>query len=61
VSVKEIDDTEGTAEYLHMSPKGLRNLRYRGDAPPAVKVGALVRYRKADVDRWLDDHIDVPA
>lgn len=63
--MKEIDNTEGTAAYLAMTPKGLRNLRYKGEGPPAVKVGGLVRYRKADVDRWLDEHADagsrVPA
>jgi predicted DNA-binding transcriptional regulator AlpA len=56
--MKDIDNTEGTAAYLAMTPKGLRNLRYRGEGPPACKVGALVRYRRADVDHWLDEHVD---
>jgi hypothetical protein len=54
----EIDDTEGTARYLKITEKGLRNMRYRGEGPPACKVSSLVRYRKTDVDRWLDERVD---
>jgi len=57
--MREIDTTEGTAAYLQMTEKGLRNMRYRGGGPPAVKVGGLVRYRKADIDRWLDERVEV--
>jgi hypothetical protein len=55
--MKPIDDTEGTAGYLGVTAKGLRNMRYRGEGPPFVKVGSLVRYRMVDVDRWLDERM----
>lgn len=29
--------------------------RLRGGGPPYIKVGRLVRYRRADVDNWLQD------
>ena len=47
---------EAAAAYLGISPRTLqRNRVTGGDAgPPYLKVGRLCRYRKADLDRWLD-------
>lgn len=63
--MREIDDLEGTAEYLGISPASLRQRRYRGDGPPAIKLSpgrrGLLRFRKADVDAWLDAHREVQA
>jgi predicted DNA-binding transcriptional regulator AlpA len=28
------------------------NMRYRGDAPPAIKVGRALRFRLEDVEAW---------
>jgi hypothetical protein len=60
--MKEIDTLANTAEYLGMTAHALEQRRHRGEAPPAIKLapgrrGAL-RFRKVDVDRWLDARRD---
>jgi excisionase family DNA binding protein len=40
-------------EHLSITPRHLRELRYRRDIP-FVKVGRLVRFRPAEVDAWLE-------
>ena len=42
-----------TADYLRVKPKTLHNWRSRGVGPPAVKAVGGLRYRRGDVDRWL--------
>lgn len=32
--------------------------RRRGEGPPAIKVGGSIRYRRADVERWLAEQVD---
>ncbi len=34
--------------------------RYLGEGPPYVKLGRHVRYRRGDVDRWLDESTITP-
>lgn len=42
------------ANYLDVAPSTLYDWRLRRIGPPAIKVGRHLRYRQADVDRWLD-------
>lgn len=42
------------AEYLGVPLKTLYQWRYRGVGPPAVRVGRYLRYRRADVEVWLE-------
>ncbi|WP_299051868.1 helix-turn-helix domain-containing protein [uncultured Nocardioides sp.] len=49
-----------TADYLGVSPGALYQMRHTGDGPPGFKVGARVRYRRAEVDAWLDARRDAP-
>ena len=48
------------AQYLSMSRSFLRQGRMNGDregrtpTPPYLKIGRSVRYRIADLDRWLE-------
>lgn len=42
------------AEYFGMTRDDLYQLRYLGKAPPALKIGGRLRWRKRDVDTWLD-------
>ncbi|MBM7080873.1 MULTISPECIES: helix-turn-helix transcriptional regulator [Micromonospora] len=30
----------------------------RGKGPRAIRVGNTLRYRRSEVERWLDDHTD---
>jgi hypothetical protein len=41
------------AAYLNMVVKTLQNWRWRGDGPPFVKLGDLVRYRRRDLDELI--------
>lgn len=43
------------AEVLETHERTLANWRTSGRGPQFVKVGANVRYRRDDVDRWLDE------
>ena len=41
------------SELLGVEAKTLANWRCLGKGPRSIKVGRLVRYRIADVERWL--------
>ena len=41
------------ANYLGLKAATLNKGRCYGDGPPFIKVGRLVRYRKADLDAFL--------
>ena len=47
-----------TAEYLQVAVGTLRRWRAEGSGPPALRAGRTVRYRRADVDAWLQRHAD---
>lgn len=36
-----------------IAPKTLSNQRWRGDGPPFIKIGRLVRYDSDVTDAWL--------
>jgi excisionase family DNA binding protein len=42
------------AEYLQKPKATLYAWRSRGEGPPAIRVGRDLRWRKADVEEWLD-------
>jgi excisionase family DNA binding protein len=42
------------AEYLGKPPQTLYMWRTRGDGPRSYRVGRHVRYRKPEVDEWLE-------
>lgn len=43
------------AEELRVPVSTVRGWRTRRLGPPGFRVGRHVRYRRADVDRWLDE------
>ena len=45
--------TNEAAAYLKVSPRTLDNWRSLGAGPEFIKVGALVRYREADIEAYL--------
>jgi excisionase family DNA binding protein len=57
----EIEDTESVAAYLGVPTKTLEQWRYVGKGPAYAKVGKHVRYRRTDVDAWLDAQTVTPA
>lgn len=42
------------AEYLQVTEATLADMRYRSRGPRFVKVGRLVRYRREDLEAWLE-------
>jgi excisionase family DNA binding protein len=41
------------AELLRIPVATLYGWRYRGEGPPAARVGRHLRYRRAGVDAWM--------
>lgn len=50
----ELSTPDQLAAWLQLPVKTLYAWRHKGDGPPALKVGRHLRYRRADVLRWLD-------
>jgi len=48
--------TAEAAELLSKPARTLESWRLRGLGPDFVRVGTTVRYRGADLERWLDAH-----
>jgi excisionase family DNA binding protein len=46
-------DVRGVAALLGCSPRHVFRLADAGQMPPPVRVGRLVRWRRADLDAWL--------
>lgn len=49
------------AELLGVPLRTLGQWRYRGVGPPYVVVGRHIRYREAEIERWLDQQTVVPG
>ena len=47
--------SEEVADWLRIKERTLRLWRDSGKGPRAQRVGAMIRYRQSDVQRWLDD------
>ena len=50
----ELLTQDSLAAELKMRPQSLADWRHRGKGPDYVKLGQLVRYRRSDVQRWLE-------
>jgi hypothetical protein len=55
--VDEIDDQEAVARYIKVNERTVENWRYQDKGPRFMKQGRVVRYRRSDVDRWVDNNI----
>lgn len=51
---EEFYGTTELAEYLDVPVATVRKWRFEGHGPRSLKVGRHVRYRRADVEQWLD-------
>ena len=49
-------DTRCAAAYLSCSKSFLDQGRVRGDGPPYFKLGHSVRYKRDDLDAWMDEN-----
>jgi excisionase family DNA binding protein len=48
---------EHLAEYLGVPVATLYAWRYRRQGPPGFRVGRHVRFRRSDIDDWIEDRI----
>jgi excisionase family DNA binding protein len=46
------------ADWLGKPKNTLYAWHSRGKGPRAIRVGNTLRYRRSEVERWLDDHTD---
>lgn len=53
----DIFKTTQAAQYLGLSKPTLERFRTSGGGPKFAKLGASVRYRKCDLDAWLESRL----
>lgn len=56
--VDRLLSTEEVAAYLGVPVATIYAWRVKGLGPRAARVGKFLRYRAADVERWLDANTD---
>lgn len=49
--------TDEVADYLSVPVSTLYQWRHRGIGPRAARVGRHLRYKRTDVDRWVEQHM----
>jgi len=49
--------TEKAAQYVGLSKPTLERYRVSGDGPKFAKLGSAVRYRKCDLDAWIESRL----
>ena len=54
---RDILNTIEAARYLGLSKPTLERFRTLGGGPKYAKLGSSVRYRKADLDAWLESRL----
>ncbi|WP_340540680.1 helix-turn-helix transcriptional regulator [Nocardioides sp. GXZ039] len=52
---REFLSTEDVAELLGIPAATVRYWRHTGQGPRGFRVGRAVRYRRTDVDRWIEE------
>ncbi len=60
VTVETLLTIEALSRMLGVPVPTIYAWRYRGEGPRGYKLGRHVRYRLSDVNKWLEDHADVP-
>ena len=53
-------DAVDAARYLRVHPRTITRMAKRGELP-AIHIGRLWRFRKADLDAWLDTRTSAAA
>lgn len=58
----EILDRPGAADYLKLTVSTLEKMASRKTGPAYIKLsGRAVRYRRSDLDAWVEQHVVTPA
>jgi excisionase family DNA binding protein len=53
----EIFNTREAAVYTRLGKPTLERFRITGDGPRYAKLGGAVRYRRCDLDAWLESRL----
>jgi len=53
----EILNTRETAAYTRLGKPTLERFRLTGEGPRYAKLGGAVRYRRCDIDAWLESRL----
>ena len=53
----DILNTKEAAAYVRLGKPTLERFRISGDGPKYCKLGGAVRYRKTDLDAWLESRL----
>ena len=53
-----LEDVAWLAEYLGVPQQTIYRWRTHGDGPRGIKVGRHLRFRRSDVDAWLESQAD---
>ncbi len=56
--VEGLDSLRKTAEYLGVPAQTLYSWRSRGKGPKGYRVGRHIKFRRAEVDAWLESQAD---
>jgi excisionase family DNA binding protein len=46
------------ADYLGVPLATIYAWRYRGEGPPGFRAGKHLRFRRSDVDQWINDRLE---
>lgn len=55
--ISEVLTTIEAAHYVRLAPATLACIRVKGFGPPYCKLGGAVRYRRGDLDAWLESRL----
>ena len=50
----ELLNEVATARFLNTAPRTLEAWRYKGTGPAFIRVGRAIRYRRSDLEAWLN-------
>jgi len=60
-STEQLLTIEQLADVLQIPKQTLYRWRSEGSGPRGMRVGRHVRYRRTDVEAWLDERVAVPG
>jgi len=55
--MNELMNTREAASYLRLGKPTIERFRMTGEGPAYLKLGGAVRYRRCDLDAWLESRL----
>lgn len=56
-NARDLMDEAALADFVGVTLKTLQKWRWQRTGPTFVKMGRLIRYRREDVERWLESQL----